>query len=326
MDEVPFLSDLDSTGKLVAILRLKKDAASKRMKFYHLRHRQNNAIIAKGDKFESDNRATYEFMHIEHIFTMIQSIESFHGALVSAHKMTSSEEKNVDDVLSSLIEPKGIDKIRSKLREEEMATHDLCQILAIPSPNDFPELESRIERLLGPTLKLVETMATYSQKYWDMFRAVRNVFAHNYRFVFLDRLPNLRKTDYVESIVGFLDNKTPSLIRSIYVGPLQRLVMFELSMQLAQIEQWVYQNMRDFVLNDWKPFPPPGLAYNSEKEKKEYLAIRQRHEHCLERAFTPIKFVLEFKEQLELHEAFEQANHEVTGRRIVKHIEREPGS
>jgi hypothetical protein len=304
MDEVPFLSDLDSTGKLVAILRLKKEAA----------------------KFESDNRATYEFIHIEHIFTLIQSIESFHGALASAHKMTSSEEKNVDDVLSSLIEPKGIDKIRSKLREEEMVTHDLCQILAIPSPNDFSEPKSRIERLLGPTLKLVETMATYSQKYWDMFKAVRNVFAHNYRFVFLDRLLNFREKDYVESVVGFLHNKTSSFIRSIYVGPQQRLVMIELSMQLAQIEQWVYQNMRDFALNDWNPFPPLGLTYNSEKEKKEYLAIRQRHELYLKRAFTPIKFVLEFKEQLKLHEAFERANYEVTGRRIVKHIEREPSS
>jgi len=132
MDEVPFLSDLDSTGKLVAILRLKKEAASKRMIFYRLRNRQNNAIIAKGDKLESDNRATYEFMHIEHIFTMIQSIESFHGALASAHKMTSSEEKNVDDVLSSLIEPIRIDKIRSKLREEEMViNYIVISIIAI---------------------------------------------------------------------------------------------------------------------------------------------------------------------------------------------------
>ncbi len=69
------------------------------------------------------------------------------------------------------------DELRGELREEEIATHDLCQILAIPSQNDFPEPKSEFERLLGPTLRLVETMATYSQKYWDMFKAVRNVFA-----------------------------------------------------------------------------------------------------------------------------------------------------
>lgn len=160
-------------------------------------------------------------------------------------------------------------------------------------------------------------MAVYSQEYWDMFKAVRNVYAHDYRFVFTDELYNLRKTDYVESVVGFLDDSSPSLIKSVYIGPSQRSVMIELSMQLAQIEQWVYQNMRDFVRNDWKPVLPLGLKHNSKGDEKEYLRIRQNQEDDFEKGFTPIKFLLDFKKQLELHESFEQANYEVTGRRIA---------
>ena len=317
MDDIPFLSDMDSSGKLVVILRLKKEAASKRMDFYRLRNRQNNAIISEDDKLDSENRSLFEFIHIEHVFAAIQSIESFHGALASARKLIFSDNENIDGVLSSLIVPHGINEIRSRLREHDILTPYLCQILAIPTPSDFPEPKSEVERLLRPTLKLVETMAVYSQKYWDVFKTVRHVYAHNYRFVFTDRLPKLRETEYLESVVGHLDAHSPSLMKTVYVGPLQRSVMIELSMQLTQIEQWVYQNMRDFVLNDWKSVLPMGLKYHSEKDKEDYLAIREYQEYDLDKTLTPIKFVLDFKKQLKLHESFNQAIYEVTGRKLI---------
>ena len=85
MEKIPFLTDLEPSEKLIVILRLKKDAASKRMDYYRLRNKQNNITIIEGEKFESENRHLYEFIHIEQIFTLIQSVESFHGALTSAN-------------------------------------------------------------------------------------------------------------------------------------------------------------------------------------------------------------------------------------------------
>ena len=90
--------------------------------------------------------------------------------------------------------------------------------------------------------------------------------------------------------------------------------MFELSMQLAQIEQWIYQNMEAFIRNNYTLVLPLGLKYHSERDKIEYLALRQTQGYILEKDPTPIKFPLEYKNQLDLHESFERANAEVTGR------------
>lgn len=305
--------------KLVRILRLKNEAAKKRMEFYNLRKGQNDRIIKEGDKFESENRAIFEMVHIDHIFTMIQSIESFHGALTSARKLILSKGAKLSKVLSSLIDPRKLKNIQVLLEKENIQPQYLYQIFAISRLEGLPEPQrTKVRRLLDPTLKLIETMAVWSQKYWNAFKQTRNVYAHNYRFVFIEQFYNFRKSDYVESIVGFLDNKADSLVEPVYIGPLQRIAMFEISMQLAQIERWIYQNMRDYIRNDYKATLPLGLKYDSEKDKMEYLAIRQSQGYNLEWEPTPMKIPLVYKKQIELHESFIQANYKVTGRAIYQ--------
>lgn len=319
MDKIPTLSELESSDKLVRILRLKNEAAKKRKKFYELRKGQNDRIIEEGDKFESENRAIFEMVHIDHIFTMIQSIESFHGALASARKLILSKGAKLDKVLSSLIDPGKLENVRVLLEKENIQPQYLHQIFAISKLEELPEPQrTKVRRLLDPTLKLIETMAVWSQKYWKAFKQTRHVYAHNYRFVFFEQFYNFRKSDYVESIVGFLDDKADSLAETVYVGPVQRMAMFELSMQLTQIERWIYQNMRDFIRNDYKATLPRGLEYHSEKDMMEYLAIRQSQGYNLEWESTPMKIPLEYKKQIELHESFLQANYKVTGRAIYQ--------
>jgi hypothetical protein len=108
------------------------------------------------------------------------------------------------------------------------------------------------------------------------------------------------------------------IIEPIYLGPIQRVAMLELSMQLAQIEQWIYQNMRDFINKGYKPCLPLGLRYNSKKEKMKYLSIRQEQEVVKEWQSAPIKIPLVTKSQLELHESFIEANREATGRILIE--------
>lgn len=314
-NKIPFLFELEPSEKVLRILRLKKESAAKRMMFYKFRMNQNNRTIREGGKFESENRATFEFIHIEQIFAMIQSIESFQGALESADKLVSSKGEKIDQVLSSLIDPRSLETIRTVLNGKKIPPQYLSRFFAIPPlDSSIRQLDDKVKRFLTPTLNLIETMAIWSQKYWKAFRKTRHVYAHNYRFVFIEEFQNFRKSNYVESIVGFLDNKTDSLIETVYVGPYQLAAMFELSMQLAQIEQWIYQNMEAFIRNNYTLVLPLGLKYHSERDKIEYLALRQTQGYILEKDPTPIKFPLEYKNQLDLHESFERANAEVTGR------------
>jgi len=311
LDEIPFAYELEVSEQLVRILRLKKEAASKRMDFYRLRMKQNSMTIEQGDKFESENRAIFEAMHIEHIFTMIQSIEGFHGALASAHLLTNSIESDLNKILFSLIEPKDVKKIREALAKE---------ILSIPRIDEYNEpLRTRVRELLFPTLNLVKVMAIWSLKYWNEFKKARHVYAHNYRFVFFENLFNFRKSPYLESIVGFLDRTNDFLVEAVYIGPLQMAVMYELSMQLAQIEQWIYQNMQAFVRNQYNPVLPLDLVNSSEANRTEYHAIRQSQGYNLEKEPTPLRFPLEkYKKQIELHEEFLQVIFELTGRRLIR--------
>ncbi len=55
MDEIPFLSNLELSQKLLRVINLKKEAASKRMAFYRVRKDQNDQIIIEGKNFESEN-------------------------------------------------------------------------------------------------------------------------------------------------------------------------------------------------------------------------------------------------------------------------------
>jgi hypothetical protein len=319
LDELPYLSELKPSEKILRVLRLKNEAAKKRMEFYKFRKKQNDWIIAEGDKFESDNRAIYEFMHIEHIFAMIQSVESFHGAIASALLLVQFKESGLRKVIASLIEPRNLNNVRNLLDNESISIQNLCDMFVITNPEKLPApLNARVGRLLLPTLDLIETMAIWSLKYWQAFKKTRNVYAHNYRFVFLEHFLNFKKNDIVDSIVGFLDNKTESLIEAVYVGPLQRIAMFELSMQIAQIEQWIYQNMRDFIRNDYKASLPLGLKYHSERAQNEYLAIRQSQGINLEWEPTPFIIPLKHKAQKVLHNDFLQANNKVTGRALIQ--------
>ena len=78
----------------------------------------------------------------------------------------------------------------------------------------------------------------YSQRFWDEYEDIRNIYAHNFRFIFFENVELEWTTIYDESILGFLKD-TGDLPGMAFIGAGQRVAMGNLVNLLLELERWI---------------------------------------------------------------------------------------
>ncbi len=93
----------------------------------------------------------YDAIHADFIFRVLGIIESFQGAIAAAWKFTASGKRNLEKILSILIDPRGQrGHIENQMRKESFTEKDICRMFAIPF---FSRLDDAIAEELRSLLK-----------------------------------------------------------------------------------------------------------------------------------------------------------------------------
>ncbi len=265
--------------KLLHVIGIMRTATKTRMEYFAYRHEQNVKYLDENidrttGKLPSKN-GLYESIHADYVFSAIQGIETLHGALLTTYTLMTTREPNLKNVTASLINPgRKLDTIQDLLSEGSLNHQDICNLSAIPYPDSFSSPEKNfLERVFAPTFERISDLCYYSQAFLDTFKPVRNVFAHNFRFVYFDDVTSKIKTSMAESILGFLEPQNIEINNLLLIGDLQRIVFPILVSELGNLEYNVLTGLRDFVLNNMKPVLPRKIVDLNENDKNEYMRI-----------------------------------------------------
>ena len=236
----------------------------------------------KTDEFKIDrktgcptkNSEMYDAIHVDNIFRVIQTIESFQGALASAWEFSTSTSLNLKELFSILINPKGhMGGIDSKLKKKKLSEEAICRLTAVPLLKRYEKpVAKKLRMFLRDAFMKFEESAHYSKKFRDEFEIVRHVYTHNYRFVFTERVVAASRSGRDESIIGFLE--TPDVSSGlVYIGANQRIAMGELVFLLADFERWIFENMRTTILNECMPVLPRRIPFLDSVQQQEYEGL-----------------------------------------------------
>ncbi len=282
--------------RLTLILWLMKRATQSRIQYLIHRNELNERFIKENVKFDDatalpkTHRTIYEATHIEYIFSGIQAVETLEGVLHTAYQLTHEKEKNMEKVIRLILNPdKKQRKIRKKFRDlltdDEISDDVICDMMALPQLDSFSNSDqSTLQRILKPTFLVSRRLIQFSQSYNDMFRIIRNVFAHNYRFLFFDEISTKVQPQTEQSIVSFLKHDDLSKGYNILLDPFQRAACYWLALQLAELERWVLENIRNYVLNDLRPILPEFPKYIvNDNDLEEYKRIRLVQQYDLDK-------------------------------------------
>jgi hypothetical protein len=234
-----------------------------------------------------ENADSYCAAHANLLFLTHQTIESFHGTLTAASSL--SRKSDFLKVCSILLDPTN-DKggIISKLKKGSLSSKARSSMMAIPRIDRFPEPDrSELNRMLISCFARFDLYAKYSIEYLRLLKSVRDVYAHNYRFIFFDISAPPDKPQFDESVVGLLPRtideslsderiSASALMTNMkYVGFLQRLATGKLVSELTMFEQWIYMNMRNRIWNNNVPVLPEQMPYLSMDDIEMYSKIRE---------------------------------------------------
>lgn len=234
-----------------------------------------------------ENVESYCVAHANILFLTHQTIEIFHGTLTAADSL--SRKADFLKVCSILLDPTN-DKgaIISKLKDGSLSPKARSSMMAIPRIDRLPEPDrSELNRMLISCFARFDLYAKYSIEYLSLLKPVRDVYAHNCRFIFYDTSTPPDKPQFDESVVGLLprtideslsdDSISASALMTDmkYVGFLQRLAAGKLVSELTMFEQWIYMNMRNRLWNNDVPVLPEKMSYLSMDDIEMYSKIRE---------------------------------------------------
>ncbi len=258
--------------KALWILEVLSNAAKTREEYFLFMEANINEFISKSVKYNefgvpTKNQNMYAALHIDFIFNVMRTIESFKGVIAAAWIYSTKKSQNIKKVLSNLLKPEGnIGSIQDKLRKSKLSEEAICRFNVMPLLRDFPEsMKLKLRKWLTPTFKRFEINALASQDYWDYYKAVRDVFSHNYRFHFYGEVYPDYKSTYDETVVGLLQDLDELAGEMIYIGAYQRFAMKLLTLHLCGFEKAVLNNLHMSILNECKPVFP-RVPLNLEKE------------------------------------------------------------
>jgi hypothetical protein len=254
--------------KLVHVLGIMKNATRTRLRYFNYRHEQHEKYLSEKVEFDKETNLpvskdrVFEAIHVDYTFSAIQAIETLHGVLLVAYMLMNNNYSNLEDAISTLINPGSkLDIIHNILSNETLSRLDICNISAIPYLDSFNSQEQEfLERVLAPTMHRISDLCKYSQAFLDLFKPVRNVFAHNFRFIFFDEVVASEKSNMAETIVGFLEPGNVAINNILLIGYVQKLAFRELVLALGVLELNILVGLVDFVLNGLKPVLPRRLV------------------------------------------------------------------
>jgi hypothetical protein len=180
----------------------------------------------------------------------------------------------------------------SRLKKGSPSPKATLSMMAMPRIDRYSEPNrSELNRTLRSCFARFDICAKYSMEYLDLLKPVRDVYAHNYRFIFYNSSTPPEKPQFDESVVGLLprtideslsDNDIAAsdlMTDTKYVGFLQRLATGKLVSELTMFEQWIYMNMRNRLWNNDIPVLPEKVPYLSEEDTENYRRIRESQKH-----------------------------------------------
>lgn len=297
--------------KLSWVLTVMEHSAEVRREHFRYRDEFNKQFITK--KIDIDlktgklmkNKDMYGAIHVDYIFSVIRSIESFHGALIAAFELTkeSSNLQRVIDIIMNPTSHRG--GVMDLLMREQLSEQKICRLMCISQLTTFSsEEQAALRRIFTPMFEHFKAYAFFSQKYWELFQSVRHVYAHNYRFLFYDGVIPGHRPRVDETVIGFINPPDPTEHESVYIGAIQRIAMGELASRLNGMERWVYTNMRLCTKNGCEPILPPSVGFLTEEQKKEYQTIWKAQEYDFPDPERATKMFADVGGQIALHMKF----------------------
>jgi hypothetical protein len=310
LDEILELADPESIEeKLSWVLTVMEHSAEVRREHFRYLDFFNKQFISGKVDFDVKtgklikNKDMYGAIHVDYIFSVMRNIESFHGALAASHELTKKN-PNQNKVIEILMNPTDYrGGIVSILRKDKLKVKDLYRLMCIPRLSSWPNSEEQktLMKLFDSMFDHFSMCAFGSLKYWDMFQNVRHVYAHNYRFVFFDKVKSGHRRKVDETVIGFINPPDPTEHESVYIGFIQRVAMGELADRLNGFERWLYTNMRLCVKNGGKPILPPSIGFLNEKQKAEYKTIFESQKYDIKDPMQSTKLELDVGGQISLH-------------------------
>jgi len=265
--------------KLLHVIGIMINATKSRLSYFEYQHLLNEKYLKdKVDKETgqpiSKNRI-YETIHVDYIFSAIQAIETLYGSLDATYTLMTASNTDLDKVTAGLINPGGrIHTVHEIVSREPLEDIDIRHIAAIPNVDSFDSTDQAfLERILAPTFDRIRNLCHYASAFWDIFKPVRNVFAHNFRFVFFDEVKTEIRPMIAETIVGFLEPDNIEINNILLIGSLQRMVFRELVLAMSNFELNVLVGLKDLVLNNLNPVLPRRIADINEKDSEKYKAF-----------------------------------------------------
>jgi hypothetical protein len=227
--------------------------------------------------------------HSNLIFSTIQSIESFHGALTASDQLARNN-SDLNVICKILLDPRDYKGGTISILQKKSLSYKMkCNLASIPRLDVFDESSRKeLYKMFRPCFKRFELCGRYSSQYWKVLKPVRDIFAHNYRFVFFDGAMAKTRPQLDEALIGFVSNtenndevldegeiRVKDLLRNlVFVGALQRWASTKLISHLGMFERWIYQNMRSRIANNDNPVLPEAVPFMESKYIERYNEIR----------------------------------------------------
>ncbi len=234
----------------------------------------SNTVTDQKTGVVTEDKEIYDAIHGDLIFRVLGVIESFQGAMAAAWKYTATGRRNLEEILPILIDPRGHrGDIQKRLRKNNFTEKTICRMFAIQFFTRFKkETRDKLRILLNDTFHRIMDCAWYSQKFWDAYEDIRNIHAHNFRFIFSESIEPGWKAIIEESVLCFVKD-TNDILGTAFIGASQRVAMSDLVYLLLELERWIYNNLRNNILNDCKSVLPKYIPYLEGEQRDEYQQI-----------------------------------------------------
>ena len=275
------------------ILDVLTKAAAARKEFLSYQMDLTRSVVKTKIEYDSEtlritkNADLYCAFHSNLIFQTIQTIESFHGAIAASDFLSRNPSKH-QDVRAVLFDPRNVKGgVISASKKKSYSPKMKYNYTSIPRINTFDKQVSKeLSTMFKPCYRRFEACARYASQYWDILKPVRNVYSHNYRFVFFDAAVPEVRPHFDEGLLGYLsedtseDNQGNNAIRVhnvlpdlIFVGAFQRWASWKLISRLIMFERWIYQNMRSRIANNGVAVLPENVPYMAPEYFERYTEI-----------------------------------------------------
>lgn len=161
-------------------------ASIARQQFFNHQFKMVEGIVKKtlinvDSEISSRDWALYCAANLNIIFSVMQTIESYHGALTTSDFLARNP-SSLERARSILIDPTDHQGgVISMLQRKALTPKMIANLTSIPRFDRYEKpINEKLTRIYQPCFQRFELCGRYSYKYSNMLKPVRHVYAHNY--------------------------------------------------------------------------------------------------------------------------------------------------